>query len=195
MSISAPPAYPFGLEVDDAAPQSRLTVFFRMLMAIPHFIILYFLNAAVSIVTMIAWFAILFTGKYPAGLMSFSINAQHWQTRAFAYYILLTGAYPPFAMGEDNAYPVRFVGQGQIEGRNRLTVFFRYFMVIPHIIVLMFVFIAAYVILMIAWLVALITGSVPAGLHNFLAGTARWMTRVNAYQNLLTDEYPPFSLN
>lgn len=194
MSISTP-AYPFGLEVDDAAPQSRLTVFFRVLMVIPHFLILYLLNAAVSVVTLIAWFAILFTGKYPEGLMSFSIGAQHWQTRVLGYYLLLTGTYPPFAMGEDKAYPVRFFGQGQVEGRNRLTVFFRYFMVIPHIIVLMFVFIALYVILILSWLIALVTGSVPAGMHNFMVGTLRWITRLGAYQNLLTDEYPPFSMS
>jgi hypothetical protein len=108
---------------------------------------------------------------------------------------LLTGKYPPFAMGEDNAYPIRLLAEGQVEGRNRVTVFFRYIMLIPHVIVLYLLSIAAAVVLFISWVAALFTGSVPAGMHNFLTGVLRWQTRVGAYALLLTDQYPPFSLN
>ena len=112
-----------------------------------------------------------------------------------AYIYLTTGVYPPFAMGPLDSYPARLSGSGETEARNRLTVFFRIFMIIPHIIVLYLVSIAASVVLLIAWFVALFTGSVPVGLHNFLVGTVRWSTRVNLYASLLTDQYPPFSLN
>ena len=193
--MSMAPAYPFGLDVEDAQSQSRLTVFFRGLLIIPHIIILYFIGLAVGIITFIAWFAILFTGKYPAGMLQFSVNAMHWQVRSSGYMLLLTGAYPPFAMGPDEAYPVRFHGEGQVEGRNRLTVFFRYFMVIPHIIVLAILMIVLYVVYFISWIAALITGSVPAGMHNFMAGVLRWGTRLNAYYYLLTDDSPPFSMS
>lgn len=193
--MSMAPAYPIGLEVDGPAPQSRLTVFFRIIMAIPHALILYFLGLAVSLISLIAWFAILFTGKYPAGLLTFVVNVLHWQTRYTAYVYLLTGVYPPFAMGPDAKYPVRFVGTGTVEGRNRLTTFFRLFMIIPQVIVLYFVQLAGALLLFVAWLVALFTGSVPEGIHNFLAGTLRWQTRVGAYASLLVDEYPPFSLS
>ncbi len=193
--MSMAPAYPFGLEVDGPAPQGRLTVFFRLFMLIPHAIILEFIGLATGVVAIIAWFAILCTGKYPAGLLSFSVNALHWQTRYSGYSGLLTGAYPPFAMGPDAKYPVRLLAEGQETGRNRLTVFFRYFMIIPHIIVLYFVLIAAAVVLLIAWIAALFTGSVPAGMHNFLTGVLRWQTRLTAYAGLLTDQYPPFSLS
>ena len=175
--VSMAPAYPIGLEVDDATPQSRLTVLFRMIMIIPHVIILEFIGVAVSVVTLLAWFAILFTGKYPAGLMNFAINAMHWQTRYSGYAFLLTGAYPPFAMGVDAAYPVRLIAEGQIEGRNRLAL-----AIAGATPALTFTTQAQ-------------TGSVPAGMHNFLAGTLRWQTRVGAYGSLLTDQYPPFSLS
>ncbi len=193
--MSMAPAFPFSVEVDDPQPQSRLTVFFRGLMAIPHVIVIYFILLAVSIVSLIAWFAILFTGKYPAGLLQFSTNAMHWSTRLSGYMLLLTGTYPPFAMGADANYPVRFAGEGEVEGRNRLTVFFRYFMIIPHIIALAVLVIVLYVVYALSWIIALITGSVPAGMHNFMAGLLRWSTRVNAYYYLLTDKYPPFSLS
>lgn len=192
--MSMAPAYPFGLEVDPPAPQSRLTVFFRYLMAIPHIIITAALGYALAAVTVIAWFAILFTGRYPAGLLGFAVNIQHWSTRSNGYVYLLTGVYPPFELGPA-AYPVRMTGEGVVEGRNRLTVFFRYFMLIPHIFVLFFIGLAAGVVLFVAWLVALFTGSVPEGMHNFLAGALRWTTRVTNYAYLFNDEYPPFSLS
>jgi hypothetical protein len=128
-------------------------------------------------------------------MANFSLGAARWSARVSGYMFLLTDKYPPFSLDAMADYPVRFDGTVAIDGRNRLTSFFRYFMIIPHIIVLWLVLIAAEVVLLISWFVALFTGSVPPGLHTFLAGTLRWMSRVNAYTMLLTDEYPPFSLS
>jgi hypothetical protein len=74
-------------------------------------------------------------------------------------------------------------------------VFFRIIMIIPHYIILYFLQIAAQVVVLISWFIALFTGSVPAGMHNFIAGYERWYLRYTAYAFLLTDQYPPFSLN
>lgn len=194
MSMAAS-TYPFGLEVDGPTTQSRLTVFFRLFMVLPHAIVLLVLGIVTGLFTLLAWFAILFTGRYPAGLQGFVINVTHWSTRVSAYAWLLTGQYPPFAMGPDVNYPARLLAEGQIEGRNRLTTFFRYFMLIPHIIVIYFLILAAEVVLLISWFAALFTGTVPAGLHSFLVGVLRWQTRANAYGALLTDQYPPFSMS
>ncbi len=194
MSMSAP-AYPITVEVDDAAPQGRLGVFFRILLVIPHLIVLVLLGVVTSLITFVAWFTILLTGGYPEGMMNFVINVSHWSTRVSGYMFLLTGTYPPFAMGPDDSYPVRLIAQGETEGRNRLTTFFRIFMLIPQVIVLYFVQIALEVVGLIAWFAALFTGRVPGGLHSFLAGGLRWQTRVNLYGSLITDKYPPFGLN
>lgn len=193
--MSMAPAYPFALDADPPAPQSRLTVFFRIIMVIPHLIIVALLGAVASLITLAAWFIILFTGSYPPGMSSFVMNTLHWTTRANGYMYLLTGVYPPFAMGPDDSYPVRLSGTPQESGRNRMTVFFRIFMIIPHVIILYFIQIAAQVVLLISWFAALFTGSVPPGLHTFMLGYLRWNTRLSAYYMLLTDEYPPFSLN
>ena len=189
--------YPFGLEVDAPAAQNRLSVLLRIFYIIPHMIVLYILGIVAAIIYFISWFAILFTCGYPSGMMNFMLNYLHWSTRANAYLYLLTGQYPPFSMGPDGAYPVRLAAMGQLEGRNRLTTFWpiRSILAIPHIIVLYILSIVAGIVLFISWIVALFTGSVPAGMHNFLAGVLRWNTRVNAYVLLLTDEYPPFSLS
>ncbi len=131
-------AYPFGLEVDEPMPQNRLSVLLRIFYIIPHIIVLYFLGLAAGVIYVISWFAILFTGGYPGGMMNFMVNVLHWQTRVSGYVYLLTDKYPPFSMGPDGAYPVRLLAMGQLEGRNRLTTFWpiRYILVIPHLIVL-----------------------------------------------------------
>jgi hypothetical protein len=188
------PTYPIQLEIDPPVPQSRLTVFFRMLTAIPHVIVLYFLQIAAMVVTVIAWFAILFTGSYPRGMYGFAVGFFRWQTRVSAYQFLLTGRYPPFSMDPDATYPIRVHVDERIEGRNRLTVLIRIIMIIPHYIALALVGIAAFVVLVIAWFAALFTGMVPEGMHNFLAGFQRWSARAGGYYLLLCDEYPPFSM-
>ncbi len=187
--------FPFNLEVDGPQPQSRLSIFFRIIFAIPQLIGTYFISALLSIVGLIGWLVILFTGKYPGGMMSFSTGGLRWLVRTYAYMALLTGQYPPFSLEDDSKYPVRFLGQGQTDGRNRLTCFFRLLMVIPHVIVLYILGAIAYIAVVIAWFAALITGSVPSGLHTFIAGVLRWGSRVYAYYYLLTDEYPPFSMS
>ncbi|MGI9084656.1 MAG: DUF4389 domain-containing protein [Aeromicrobium sp.] len=80
-----------------------------------------------------------------------------------------------------------------IEGRNRLAIFFRLIMLIPQMFVLVFVSIAAWVVMMIGFFAVIILGRWPTGMTTFLIGFLRWNTRVNAYFHLLTDEYPPFS--
>jgi hypothetical protein len=99
------PAYRFGLEADGPAPQSRLTVFFRLIMAIPHAIIVGLLGYALAAVTVIAWFAILFTGAYPEGMYSFSVGVSRWYARVYAYMALLVDEYPPFSLAADPDAP------------------------------------------------------------------------------------------
>jgi len=89
------------------------------------------------------------------------------------------------------SYPVRLVGGHDLE-RSRLTVFFRIFLLIPHAIVLALYAIAAYIVVVIAWFAALITGRVPDGMHNFIAGFLRYYARVLAYGTILADPFPPF---
>jgi len=195
-SSTATSPYPIALEVQDAAPQNRLFVLLRLILAIPHLIILYVLSLAIAIVWVISWVAILVTGTYPAGLLRFSIGAWRWTIRAYAYAVLLTGKYPPFSLDDDEGYPVRLLVSEEIEGRNRLTTFWpiRLILAIPHAIILTILLYAAAVVVVIAWIVALVTGSVPSGLHKFLAGYLRWSARASGYIYNLVDEYPPFSL-
>lgn len=196
MSAMAP-AYPVTYEVADAAPQNRLSVLLRVIFFIPHYIIIYFLQIALGVILFLAWFAILFTGRYPEGMLRFSIGGVRWQSRGYGYLSLLTDKYPPFSLDDDPAYPIRFNCEERVEGRNRLTTFWpiRWLMALPHLVILMFLGVAAFVVILLAWFAALFTGSVPPGLHNFLVGVGRWNQRVTAYIYDLVDEYPPFSMS
>jgi len=189
--------YPVQLAVDGPAPQRRLTVLFRILMVLPHAVVIALLGIVAAVIYVVSWFAILFTGTYPAGMMNFMVGFMHWSTRFTGYALLLTDRYPPFALGAQDSYPVRLSLEGQLNNRNRLTTFWpvRLIMAIPHLIILYVLQYVASVVALIAWVIALITGTVPAGLHNFLAGYLRWSARANAYVYNLVDEYPPFSLS
>ena len=92
--------YPAAIEIaDPAGPRHRLTVAFRLILAIPHFIVLPFVLIGWGITTIIAWFAILFTGAYPQGLYAFGVGALAWRLRVEAYLLLLVDDYPPFSLG------------------------------------------------------------------------------------------------
>lgn len=89
--------YPISIEVDYPQKLSRLTTFFRIFMVIPHVFILYFIGIAAGIITLISWFAILITGRYPRGLFDFMVYYFRWSTRVTGYgSLLLTDKYPPF---------------------------------------------------------------------------------------------------
>lgn len=169
---------------------SRLLIFVKWLLFIPHLIALYFVNIAFSVVTLIAWFAILFTGRYPRGLWDFSMMVLRWHANVLAYMAFQRDEYPSFG-GED--YPVRF----NMEYPTRLSrwkIFVKWLLVLPHFVVLSFLFIAWYLVTFVAWFAILVTGRYPHGMFDFSTGVQRWMHRVNVYYWLLTDAYPPFSI-
>ena len=188
-------AYPVSLEVDEPQPQNRLSVLIRIIFAIPAMLFGMVIGIGLQIVALIAWVVILVTGKYPAGMMSFTEGGLRFSSRLSGYLYLLTDKSPSFSLDADPAYPVRLSVQGQIEGRNRLTVFFRLLMAIPHYLILGVLNYVIGVVVFVAWLMALFTGSVAPGLHTFIAGYLRWTMRAQGYVLLVTDEYPPFSLS
>ena len=197
MTGASPAAYPIQLDAAGPAAQNRLTVFFRLILGIPHLVVLMFLGMAAWVIYFISWFIILFTGRYPEGLLRFMIGYLRWTTRVYGYYALLTDKYPPFSLDPEEAYPVRLTVEERVANRNRLTTFWliRWLLAIPHYIILMVLQYALYVVLFIAWFIVLIVGSLPAGLHRFIVGVLRWYQRVQGYALLLVDEYPPFSLD
>ncbi len=93
--------YPLNLGVAPAERYNRLAVLVRVFLAIPHLIVLAFLGVAQGVVTLIAWFAILFTGQYPEGMYGFSVGVSRWSARVAAYLYLFVDEYPPFSLASE----------------------------------------------------------------------------------------------
>ena len=197
--------YPVSFDVEpQTADRKRLTTAFRLILAIPQVLIVGSpgsiglgansgtgaLGAVASVCAFLAWFAILFTGRYPRGLWDLVKMFMGWRANVVAYVALLRDEYPPFGSGP---YPVTFDVEYP-EQSNRWTVAFRLILAIPQLIVLVFVLLAWVVTVVIAWFAILITGRYPEGLYTFGVGVQRWTLRVQAYLLLMRDEYPPFSL-
>src|SRR5690606_34717105 len=143
------------------------------------------------------WFAILFTGKDLEGLQSLRMLHLRYMMRTTTYATFLVEEYPPFTFPTTGADPgdvarVRVDITPEVEGRNRLTVFFRLILALPHLIVLAVLTLASVVCVVIAFFAVLFTGRWPDGLRGFVVNVMRWQVRLQAYMALLTDEYPPF---
>lgn len=210
--------HPVRIQVEPALDgRNRLTTAFRLILAIPHLILVGgplavalvwggsdandggsgsgggggLLGVVAGVCAIIAWFAILFTGRHPLGLWKIIAFYLGWRVRAAAYTALLRDEYPPFG---DGPYPATLELPSAEGDRNRLTVAFRIILAIPHLIVLTFLGIAWGITSIIAWFAILFTGRFPEGLSRFGVGVLQWNIRVEAYVLLLHDEYPPFSL-
>jgi hypothetical protein len=160
------------------------------LLAVPHFIVLYLLQIAFNVVFLISWVLILILGRYPRSLWEFSVLYLKWQARVTSYCLLQRDDYPPFGDGD---YPVLF----HLDYPDRLSrwkIFLKWLFVIPHLVVLGFLWIAVMVVWVIAWFAILFTGNFPRGMFDFVTGVQRWSYRVSVYYYLLTDAYPPFSM-
>ena len=171
---------------------SRLLIFVKWLLAIPHIFVLALLGIVVAVITIVAWFAILITGKYPEGMWRFSVGYMNWTARVNAYVSLMRDEYPPFSFDGDYPAGVRLEYPTHM---SRLLIFIKWILIIPHTIVLYFVGIGASIVTLIAFFVILFTGKYPEELFRFYEGYLRWSNRANAYTLLLTDDYPPFTLD
>ena len=225
MTTSSPPiqalhqaAHPVDVTIAPAlTSRNRLTCAFRPILAIPHVILVGgpaafalswlgeskgehvdwsagggVLGAVAVVAAIIAWLAILFGARFPEGLWKLSAYYMRWRVRSVAYLALLSDAYPPFG---DGPYPVSLVLSQPGEPRDRLTIFFRLLLALPHIVILWVLGLAWAMTSIIAWFAILFTGNYPRTLYEFALDVFRWSTRVEVYLLLLRDEYPPFSFD
>jgi hypothetical protein len=200
MEAASPPVatlaadYPVRFDVEYPERLSRWMIFVKWLLAIPHFIIIYLLQIVAGVMVLVAFFSVLFTKKWPRGMFDFMVQIQRWTMNTWVYAgTLMRDEYPPFS-GEPGAYPVQLEVDYD-ENLSRWMIFVKWLLVLPHLIVLLFLALAAYVVVAIAFFAILFTGRYPRGMFDFVVGVMRWWMRVQAYAHwLMTDRYPPFSL-
>jgi hypothetical protein len=184
--------YPVVYRQTPAVERSRLTVFFRFIMVIPHLIWSAFYAFAAEIVIFLAWFAIIFTGRYPAGMYAFVAGYLRFSTRLLGYMFLITDEFPPFDGGEHPEYPVGVQIPPPPQSLSRLTTAVRIILLIPVLIV-HYVFILWVEVVAIAiWFVAVFAGKTSAELVDAIRYPLAYFARSYAYTFLLTDVWPTF---
>ena len=198
MAMSAP--YPATLTFDPPEKVANWRPLVHWLLALPHFVVLWVLGFVSEIVGFVSWIVILFTGELPAGLANVQIMYIRYSTRVYTYVAFMREEYPPFTFDTTAADPgddprVRVDIVPELTNRNRLTSAFRILLVIPHIIVLIALWLVGFVVYVIAFFAVLFTGRWPLGLRDFVIKLMRWTQRVQTYFLLLNDVYPPFTLD
>jgi hypothetical protein len=181
-------AHPVWLETRDDLRRSRLTVFFRILLAIPHLVWLTLWGVVALVAALVNWFATLIEGVAPQSLHSFLATYVRYQLHVSAYVFLVGNPFPGFT-GAEGSYPID-LHVGEREPQNRWAVFFRLVLAVPA-----FFLAGAYgslvlLVALLGWFAGLITGKMPVGLRNAGALALRYTAQTYAYLFLVTGVYP-----
>ena len=211
---SAPPVYPARLEVDYADQHNRVTALFRIVLVIPIAIVIGVLTSGTTqtvydrsgqVVSttsggitgglfLATLLMILFRQRYPRWWFDFALELTRFGARITAYFVLLTDQYPSTVEEQDVHLQIDYPDVER--DLNRWLPLVKWLLAIPHFVILFFLSVAAFFAVVIAWFAILFTGRYPRGLFDFVVGVGRWWLRVQAYAILLvTDRYPPFSVN
>ena len=214
--MSSPHAYPLQLTGELDPGLSRWQWLVKWLLAIPHFVVLLFLWIGFVLSTVVAGFAILFTGRYPRGIFGFNVGVLRWTWRVgfYSYSALGTDRYPPFSLADDAEYPARLDVEYPEQLSRGLVLVKWWLLVLPHYLIVAIFTGGAWsawgsgddwfyavgggligLLVLFAGLSLLFTTRYPRPLFDFVLGLNRWVFRVVAYAGLMTDTYPPFRLD
>jgi Domain of unknown function (DUF4389) len=198
--------YPVALEARLEEPLSRWRWLVKWLLAIPHYVVLAFLWAVFVVLTVVAFFGILVTGRYPRPLFDFNVGILRWTWRVGYYaFTLGTDRYPPFSLGPEPDYPATLDVPYPERLSRRLVLVKSWLLAIPHLLIVG-IFSGSVlwassdwpglttILALVAGVVLLFTARYPRDVFELLVGLNRWSWRVVAYVALMRDEYPPFRL-
>lgn len=189
VSVEPGADHPIQLMVDDDRKRSRLTVFFRWILAIPHYFWLFGWSIAVFFVIIVGWFAALIKGRLPDRMHAYLARYLTYSTRLTAYMNLLSNPYPPFNGRPDVNYPVD-LHVAPLEDQSRWKILLRWFLAIPAIILAWVFQQVLGIIAFLGWFVCLAIGRMPKGMRDLGAYCLRYQQQTYGYLLLLTVRYP-----
>ncbi len=187
--------YPITYEADFNPAPNRWTTFFRLLLAIPWFIVGIFWGLLFAFTHFFAWVAVVILGRDPQWLYDFNSGVIRFGTRISAWIFLQTDAWPPFSLSDDPSYPIRVNFPPPAASQSRLKAFFRLVLAFPVLFIVAYG--TSYIIQLVglvAWLTIVFRGYLPEWLFTTLTHLHSFQTRVYGYSAILTDDYPPIGL-
>ena len=176
--------------IEYSEQRSRVSNLFRMILIIPHMIIVQAWQYLVQVVTLFQWVIVLFTGKRNQGIWNLQNAWLGYASRVWGYYSVMFDKWPNIG-AEPNGEPTTYSFQYE-KSASRLSNFFRMLLVIPALILAMLVLIVGVLATIVSWFAILITGKHPKGLFDALLKVHRFMVELNAYVMLMTDDYPKY---
>jgi hypothetical protein len=188
LPFAALPPHPVRLELTDHLERSRLTVFFRLLLAFPHLLWLILWSIPIVVVSPVVWLVALVTGRVPDALHRFVAAWVRYSTHVGAFLFVVGGPFPGF-VGAAGSYPVDLAIDARRRQR-RLVTLFRLVLAVPALLLAGAFGLIVYVVAFLGWWAALVTGRMPEGIRNLGAVALRYTGQANAYLFLLTDRYP-----
>ncbi|MEV0258551.1 DUF4389 domain-containing protein [Streptomyces sp. NPDC050732] len=196
MSLAA--SYPAQLHLQGTRKIARWRPFVQWLLAVPHLLIAYALSMLRAVLTFIAFFTVLFTRRIPRPLFDAIAMSFRYEWRVASYVLFLHEDYPPFdfqaTADDDRADPHTLVTFTYPEQMSRWRPLVKWLLAVPHYLVLAVLGVAATAVVIMGFFAVLFTGTYPQRLRDVLVGVYRYNLRVQSYVGLLTDAYPPFSL-
>jgi hypothetical protein len=196
MSLAIP--YPAQLDFRGTRQIARWRPLVQWFLAIPHLFIAYALTMLRAVLTLISFFTVVFTRRIPRQLFDAIAMTFRYEWRAVSYALFLREEYPPFdfepAAADDGVDPHTLVTIAYPEQMSRWQPLVKWLLAFPHYLVLAALGIASMFVVIAGFFAVLFTGEYPQALRDFLVGVYRYSVRVQAYAGLLTDQYPPFSM-
>lgn len=183
--------YPVRLSATRQEEYNRFLPLVKWLLALPHYVVLFFLGIGALFAMLIAFFAVLITGRYPEGLWTYVTGVHRWAMRVTGYVFLLTDEYPPFSLDDDPSYPIR-VEWDYPEHVNRWRPLIQWLLVFPYAIVAGILFYLAEIVALIGIIVILFTKNLPEGMFKLILNPMQWQVRANSYAGWVVTKYPPF---
>lgn len=179
------------LELSIAFPErrNRLTTLFRFILVIPLILFGYVYEILALICTIVAWFALVITARYPAGLYSFISGYVRFYMRLASYLMIVVDGYPPFSGGPALDYPVQVTIPERKDKYSRIKAFFRFIYILPMFVLVSVLMIAFVVLDVVAWLSAVIFGRVPGFIQDYMRFTFGWVLKCQGLYFLLTENY------
>lgn len=184
--------YPLQGDVEPEAEYSRFMPLIKWLILLPHYIVLFFLAIGAFVAIVIAFFAVIFTRRYPRGLFDYVVGVSRWTWRVQAYLYLMVDRYPPFTLDEDPGFPARFdiAYPGEVD---RWRPIVQWLLAIPYLIVARILGYLGGILVFFAFFTILFTRKFPEGMFRIVLITMRWTARGVAYADFLVTKYPPFA--